>query len=85
VAETCKPRLELSGTDDRRCPVMDVSPYLATPARTLREVCHATGRDAAGGNCIDCPLTDLCEKDAARQNDERELSRNDRENDPCGK
>ena len=50
---------------------MDVSPYLATPARTLREVCHATGRDAAGGNCIDCPLTDLCEKDARRMAERR--------------
>jgi hypothetical protein len=84
VAETYNRRLELSGTDDRRHPVMDVSPYLSNPARTLREACHETGRDAGGGNCIDCPLNDLCEKDAARRDDEGEIHRNDRESDPCG-
>ena len=45
--------------------MMDASPYLSRPARTLREACHETGRDAAGGSCLDCPLADLCEKNAA--------------------
>ena len=55
-------------------PMVDVSPYLARPARTLREACHETGRDAAGENCVGYPLANLCEKGASRRNDERELS-----------
>jgi hypothetical protein len=50
---------------------MDISPYLSTPARTLREACHETGRDAAGRNCQNCPVTDLCEKDARRMAERR--------------
>jgi hypothetical protein len=45
--------------------MMDASPYLLVPARTLREACNEIGRDAADGSCLDCPLADLCEKNAA--------------------
>jgi len=45
---------------------MSASPYLLIPARTLREVCQETGRDAEGRACIDCPVADLCEKEARR-------------------
>jgi len=42
---------------------MSESPYLLSPARTLREACHETGRDGGGRLCIDCPVADLCEKE----------------------
>ena len=51
--------------------MMDASPYLSRPARTLREVCHETVRDADGGSCTDCPLADLCQKDAERMAERR--------------
>jgi hypothetical protein len=38
--------------------------YLLSPARTLRETCHETGRDADGRLCSDCPVADLCAKQA---------------------
>ena len=40
------------------------SPYLLSPARTLREACHEIGRDADGRLCADCPVADLCAKKA---------------------
>jgi hypothetical protein len=62
-----------------RCPVlittgaamMDASPYLSRPARALREACHETGWDAEGRSCTDCPLADLCEKNAERMAERR--------------
>jgi hypothetical protein len=45
---------------------MAVSEYLVSPARSLREVCLESGRDADGCNCIDCPLADVCKKEARR-------------------
>ncbi len=42
---------------------MSESSYLLSPARTLREACHETGRDGGGRLCIDCPVADLCEKE----------------------
>jgi len=50
---------------------MLVSSYLSNPLRTLREACQETGRDAAGRNCVDCPLADLCEKQARRMAERR--------------
>jgi hypothetical protein len=51
--------------------MMDASPYLSRPARSLREACHQTGHDTDDGSCIDCPLADLCEKDAERMAERR--------------
>jgi hypothetical protein len=43
---------------------MAESSYLRSPARTLREACHETGRDGGGRLCVDCPVADLCAKEA---------------------
>ena len=40
------------------------SRYLLSPARTLREACHEIGRDGDGRLCADCPVSDLCAKEA---------------------
>ena len=49
------------------------SPYLLSPARTLRETCHEIGRDGDGRWCADCPVADLCAKEArARRSAARE-------------
>jgi hypothetical protein len=55
----------------RRGSSMPVSTYLVSPARTLREACHEIGRDAGGKNCRDCPVADLCEKEASRTAERR--------------
>jgi len=44
---------------------------ISNPARTLRDACPEAGRDAAGRDCIDCPLADLCEKQAGRMAERR--------------
>jgi len=46
---------------------MPVSPYLRSPARTLREACHEVNRDNQGRLCADCPLADLCEREYRRK------------------
>jgi hypothetical protein len=51
--------------------MMDASPYLPHPARTLREACHEIARDAEGRSCTDCPRADLCEKNAERMAERR--------------
>jgi hypothetical protein len=51
--------------------MMTVSEYLLSPARSLREVCLEAGRDAGGRHCIDCPLADLCKKEARRMAERR--------------
>jgi hypothetical protein len=45
---------------------MSVSAYLKLPPRSLREVCHEAGRDGGGRKCLDCPLADICIKQAQR-------------------
>jgi len=52
-------------------PNMDVSLYLSSPARTLREACHEIGRNAEGRNCKDCPVADLCEREVRRMAERR--------------
>ncbi len=54
---------------------MSVSPYLLTPPRTLREACHEMGRDAEGKACTDCPVADLCEREAQRMANSAEQCR----------
>ena len=46
---------------------MPVSPYLRSPARTLREACHEENRDNQGRLCADCPLADLYEREYRRK------------------
>jgi len=43
---------------------LGANPYLLSPARTLREVCHEIGRDGNRLACADCPVADLCEREA---------------------
>jgi hypothetical protein len=50
---------------------MSDSRYLKSPARTLREACHEIGRDVDGRRCLDCPMADLCEKEAKRTAERR--------------
>jgi hypothetical protein len=40
-----------------------VSPYLLSPARTLRDACRQTGHDENGRRCLTCPVKDLCDSD----------------------
>jgi len=39
--------------------VESVSPYLLSPARTLRDACRQTGHDNDGKRCPHCSLKDL--------------------------
>ena len=43
---------------------LGASPYLLSPARALREVCHEIARDGDRRVCADCPVADLCEREA---------------------
>jgi len=43
---------------------LGANPYLLSPARTLREVCHEIARDGDRRVCADCPVADLCEREA---------------------
>ena len=54
---------------------MSARAFLLSPARSLREVCLEAGRDAAGRNCIDCPVADLCKKEARRMAERRAAKR----------
>ena len=40
-----------------------VSPYLLSPARTLREACRATGNDWGGKRCPGSSVKDLCKRE----------------------
>jgi hypothetical protein len=48
-------------TDDKS--TNPVSPYLLSPARTLRDACRQTGHDDNGTRCPTCPVKDLCESE----------------------
>jgi hypothetical protein len=47
-------------------PIEPVSPYLASPVRTLRDACRESGRDDGGRLCPDCCVKDLCEAELVR-------------------
>jgi hypothetical protein len=51
--------------------MMPIAWYLESPARTLREACHETGRDGGGQRCADCPVADLCRKEAEEATERR--------------
>ena len=58
-------------SDNRECPTMPDNSYLLSPARSLREACRETGRDAEGKAGVDCPVADLCEREARRMVERR--------------
>ena len=58
-----------SGTADEPAAGNEVSSYLLTKPRILRDVCRATGRDDGGGRCPVCCVREFCVRQAKRAGD----------------
>jgi hypothetical protein len=58
-----------SGTALEPAAANEVSSYLLTKPRILRDVCRATGRDDGGGRCPVCCVREFCASQAKRADD----------------
>jgi hypothetical protein len=61
--------LVCAGDADEPAAGDEVSSYLLTKPRLLRDVCRATGRDDGGWRCPVCCVREFCESQAKRAGD----------------